>query len=101
MELVLFILKNCPYCKKAMQTVRSQRLRHREIIVPNTEEAKGKVKRQNRMMTFPQIFLQVSADRRLKIGGSDDLEALLMAAKGGKETVGISPTLLSQFRKLL
>jgi glutaredoxin len=70
---VLYVLETCPYCNNALQLLRENKIKHKSIIVKNTEEEKNFYKKQNGMNTFPQIFVQVDKDNFIKIGGYNDL----------------------------
>jgi glutaredoxin len=71
--IVLYVLETCPYCNKALQTLKDNKIKHKSIVVKNTEEEKLFYKRQNNMTTFPQIFVQTNKDHFIKIGGYNDL----------------------------
>jgi glutaredoxin len=70
---VLYVLESCPYCNNSLQVLKENKIKHKSIIVKNTEEEKNFYKKQNGMNTFPQIFLQVDKDNFIKIGGNSDL----------------------------
>lgn len=84
--LVLYVLNECPYCNKALSTLKENNIKHKSIIVENNEEEKNKYKKQNKMNTFPQIFLQVNKDNYIKVGGNDNLQELLQLCKNIKNS---------------
>jgi glutaredoxin len=71
--IILYVLETCPYCNNALKILKDNKIKHRSIIVKNTEEEKNFYKKQNGMNTFPQIFVQVNKDDFVKIGGHDNL----------------------------
>ena len=75
--IILYVLENCPYCNNALSLLKSHKIKHTKIVVENKEEIKNKYKKQNKMSTFPQIFLQINKDKIMKIGGYTDLEELM------------------------
>lgn len=75
--LILYVLETCPYCNNALRLLNENKIKYKSIIVENTEEAKNFYKKQNKMNTFPQIFLQQNKDNFIKIGGNDNLVELL------------------------
>jgi glutaredoxin len=75
--LVLYVLATCPYCNQALHVLDQNKIKYKSIVVENTEEAKKKYKKQNKMDTFPQIFIKESNDNFIKIGGYDNLMDLL------------------------
>jgi glutaredoxin len=75
--LVLYVLETCPYCNQALNVLNQNKIKYKSIVVENTEEAKRYYKKQNKMDTFPQIFIQESKDNFIKIGGYDNLMDLL------------------------
>jgi glutaredoxin len=74
---ILYVLKECPYCNNALEELKNKKIKHKSIVVKNTEEDKSFYKKQNGMSTFPQIFVQVDKDNFLKIGGNSDLMEVL------------------------
>jgi glutaredoxin 3 len=73
----LYVLEGCPYCNKALDILKKNKIKHKKIVVENTEEAKKYYKKKNKMDTFPQIFLDISETNSIKIGGCSDLENLM------------------------
>jgi glutaredoxin len=73
-------LQTCPYCMKALDMLKKHKLPYKAIKVIS-ESAKQEWKQKNKMSTFPQIFDVITTKngetRRMKIGGSDDLEIKL------------------------
>jgi len=78
--IVLYVLRTCPYCNTALQLLKENQIKHKEIYVENNEE-KELYKKQNGMNTFPQIFMQVDRDNYMKIGGCDDLIEIVSVCK--------------------
>ena len=70
--IVLYVLTNCPYCIRALQLLKEYKIKHKAIIVE--QEEKEHYKKQNRMNTFPQIFMQINTNNFMKIGEAFDLE---------------------------
>jgi glutaredoxin len=70
--IILYVLVGCPYCNKALNTLNQYNIKYRAITVP--AEQKENIKKQNRMNTFPQIFLQINSNNYIKIGGSIELD---------------------------
>ncbi len=75
--IILYVLENCPYCNRALQLLSSNKIKYSSIIVKNTDEEKNFYKKQNKMSSFPQIFMQINDDNYMKIGGCDDLQEIL------------------------
>jgi glutaredoxin len=75
--IILYVLSHCPYCNNSLQLLRDNNIKHKTIIVNNTEEEKTFYKKQNEMNTFPQIFVQIDKDNFLKLGGYDNLVEVL------------------------
>lgn len=98
--LVLYVLETCPYCNQALTVLSQNKIKHKSIVVENTEEAKRYYKKQNKMDTFPQIFIQESKDNFIKIGGYDNLMDLLSICSTIKNSE-ISMNAVSQMCKLL
>jgi len=83
--IVLYVLRNCPYCNSALQLLKENKIKHNAIYAENEQE-KELYKKQNGMNTFPQIFMQVSKDNYMKIGGCDDLIELSNVCKSIRGT---------------
>ena len=98
--LVLYVLKECPYCNRALDTLKENNIKHKAIIVENNEEAKSYYKKQNKMNTFPQIFLQVNKDNYIKVGGNDNLEELLYLCKNIKESNSALDTVYYMYQSM-
>jgi glutaredoxin len=82
----LYVLETCPYCNKALDILKKNKIKHKKIIVENTEDAKNYYKKKNKMNTFPQIFLEYNETTSLKLGGCSDLENLIEIIKNIKES---------------
>lgn len=83
--IVLYVLESCPYCRSALQLLKENNLKHKSIVVENNED-KELYKKQNRMDTFPQVFLQVEKDSYMKLGGYDNLSEIVSICKSIKNT---------------
>jgi len=70
--IILYVLISCPYCNRALELLKEYKIKHKAIIVE--QEEKEYYKKQNRMNTFPQIFMQIDTNNFMKIGGASDLE---------------------------
>lgn len=73
--IVLYVLESCPYCNNSLRILRERKLKHHPIIVK--DEEKEFYKKQNKMNTFPQIFMEIDKDAYIKIGGNSDLEEII------------------------
>lgn len=82
--IILYVLEHCPYCNRAFQILNDNNIKHKSIIVKNTEEEKNFYKKQNKMSSFPQIFMQLDGDNYMKIGGCDDLQEIMEYCKSIK-----------------
>lgn len=70
----LYVINGCPFCQKAELLLKSLKINVNKKVVKENE--KFKYKKQNKMNTFPQIFL-VKEKKKYKIGGFDELEYLI------------------------
>jgi len=84
--IVLYVLEHCPYCNNALKLLENNNIKHKKIVVENTEESKKFYKKQSGMNTFPQIFLKVDKDNFLKIGGYNDLVSVIDESKNIKNS---------------
>lgn len=84
--LILYVLETCPYCKNSIQTLQSKKIKFKTIIVNNTEDEKNYYKKQNKMNTFPQIFMQIEKDNYMKLGGNDDLIEIINICENIKKS---------------
>jgi glutaredoxin-related protein len=84
--IILYVLETCPYCQNAIQTLQSNKIKFKTITVNNTEDEKNYYKKQNKMNTFPQIFMQVEKDNYMKLGGNDDLMEIISICKNIKNS---------------
>lgn len=84
--IILYVLETCPYCKRALDILKENKIKHKAIIVENTYEAKEYYKKQNGMSTFPQIFMQIDKDSFMKVGGSDNLIEMINQSKNLKDS---------------
>jgi glutaredoxin len=72
MKLEIYSLIGCPYSMKAEQLLKL----YKPIIHKVSQDEKDKYKQQNKMDTFPQIFL-LNNQNKTKIGGYSDVKDLL------------------------
>jgi len=84
--IILYVLETCPYCQNAIQELKNNKIKHKTIIVNNTEEDKSYYKKQNKMNTFPQIFMQLKKEEYMKLGGHDDLLEIINICKNIKKS---------------
>lgn len=84
--IVLYVLERCPYCNNALKILKDNKLKHKAIIVEDNEEQKNFYKKQNKMSTFPQIFMKIDKDNFMKVGGCSDLIDILDQCKSIKES---------------
>ncbi len=70
----IYSLEGCGYSQKALDLLKEHKLSHKIIEV--TQQDKNKYKKMNKMETFPQIFI-VDGKKKMKLGGSTDLLALI------------------------
>jgi len=78
--MVIYALEDCPYSDKALELLKEHDIYYKRIKV--TPTTKQKFKQLNKMDTFPQLFIIKSGNnkkenKRIKIGGSDDLLHLI------------------------
>ena len=74
--IILYVLKDCPYCNNALKILKDNKIEFNSIYPENIEQ-KELFKKQNKMNTFPQIFLKLDKDNYMKIGGCDNLIELI------------------------
>ena len=98
--IVIYVLETCPYCNNALSILNENKIKYNKIIVENTEKEKAHYKKQSKMNTFPQVFLQVNKDNYMKIGGSEELNDLVNYSKSIKSS-GISLDALVLIYKLM
>ena len=76
--IVAYILKDCYYSSMANDLLKKYKIKFEKHIVPQDETIKNKLKKKNKMQTFPQIFFQDNETKKIsKIGGYDQLEKYL------------------------
>lgn len=74
---LLFVLEGCPYCKRAIDLLKSHQAKYQTILVPQDQEIKDQYKKDTGMKTFPMVFISTGCEEKqhyMKIGGSTDLE---------------------------
>ena len=83
----IYTLDYCSYCNYALGLLKKHKILHKNFVVGSYDE-KEKIKRQNGMNTFPQVFLldkkcnkMKKLDCRMKVGGSEDLESQILNIK--------------------
>lgn len=84
--IVLYVLENCPYCNNALSILERNNIKFKKIVVENTDEQKSFYKKQNRMNSFPQIFLQIEGNQYIKLGGNDNLIEILQFCTSIKQS---------------
>ena len=72
MKLEIYSLIGCPYSMKSESLLKL----YKPNIHKVSQEEKDKYKQQNKMDTFPQIFL-LNDQNKIKIGGYSDVKELL------------------------
>ena len=75
--IVINYLYGCPYCKNAEEMLKMNNIPYTKTTV--TQKNKESYKKKYQMGTFPQIFYRSS--KLHKIGGSDELNALIQVSK--------------------
>jgi glutaredoxin len=75
--IVLNFLYGCPYCKNAEKMLQMYNIPYTKNNV--TSKTKDAYKKKYKMDTFPQVFYKSS--KLHKIGGSDELNALIHVCK--------------------
>lgn len=72
--IIAYILKDCYYSSMASDLLKKNKIKYKKYLIPQDETIKTKIKKKNKMNTFPQIFFKLSNDSKLvKIGGYDEL----------------------------
>lgn len=74
---LLYVLEGCPYCKRAIELLKSHKAEYKTILVPHDDEMKTEYKKNTGMKTFPMVFVSTGCLEKnhfIKIGGSTDLE---------------------------
>jgi glutaredoxin len=66
----IYSLDGCPFSVKAENLLKEHTIKHKVIRV--SQESKEKYKIENKMKTFPQIFI-IEKKIKTKIGGADTL----------------------------
>ena len=82
-QLTLYIIENCPYCKKAIKTLEKNKITYVKKIVATEKKAYYKTK--NKHETFPQLVL-IDDNGKHTLGGSDAVDTLV-AALDAKKTL--------------
>ena len=67
-----YILKDCYYSSQAFDLLKKSKVRFQYFEVPQDETIKNKLKKKNRMKTFPQIIYE-SSGKSNTIGGYSEL----------------------------
>ena len=76
--IIAYILKDCYYSNCANDLLKKQKINFKKIDVPQDETIKNKLKKLNKMNTFPQIMYQKNNTSKMeKIGGYDDLSVYI------------------------
>ena len=72
--IIAYILKDCYYSTCANDLLKKKKIKFVKVDVPQDETIKNKLKKQNKMSTFPQIIYKKNEKSKIeKIGGYDDL----------------------------
>lgn len=74
---LLYVLEGCPYCKRAIDLLKSHKAEYKTILVPHEDKIKTQYKKDTGMKTFPMVFVSTGCPEKnhfIKIGGSTDLE---------------------------
>jgi glutaredoxin len=82
--IVLYVLEGCPYCINSLRLLKEYKIKHKSIVVHPSE--KEFYKKQNKMNTFPQIFIMIDKDNFMKVGGNSDLEEVIRLSKDINES---------------
>ena len=72
-KLVIYSLQGCPYSMAAVDFLKKKNIEYELVNV--TQSTKSECKMNNRMNTFPQIFI-IKSGIKFKIGGYDDMMIL-------------------------
>ena len=73
-ELILYVIKDCPFCKKARKTLKTYNIDFVKKLVP--EKQKDIYKRKHKHETFPQLVL-IDEDGKHILGGSEAVDDLV------------------------
>ena len=68
-----FLLEGCGYSEAAGKILKTKKIKHQIIKVPQDEKIKNNYKKKHKMNTFPQLFFTDEKKKTYKIGGYDDL----------------------------
>ena len=75
--IVAYILDNCSYSAEAEKLLKKNKIKSIIINVPSDENIKNKIKKKNKMNTFPQLFIKNDnhndGDSGIKLGGYTEL----------------------------
>lgn len=77
--IIIYALKDCPYCKGAVKLLDSYKIKYNKIIIENDQNIKEKYKKQCNMETFPMIFIQNPENEKkyIKLGGFSNLQTYI------------------------
>ena len=77
--IIAYILDNCSYSAEAEKLLKKLKIKSTIINVPADENIKNKIKKKNKMNTFPQLFIKNDNDdnnndaNKIKLGGYTEL----------------------------
>lgn len=95
---LLYVLEGCPYCKRAIELLKSHHAQYQTILVSHDDKIKSQYKKDTGMKTFPMVFISTGCEgsnHYMKIGGSTDLEKYFEKMDEMKNE-GMSSTILSK-----
>lgn len=103
MKILIYSLIGCPYSQKAVKILKAYGIKHTIIRIKNNDK-KEEIKKELKVDTFPQIYIQKdnksNKQRNISIGGCSDLENYIDILHFIKEN-GMTLTKLSEFNRLV
>jgi glutaredoxin 3 len=75
-EIVVYTLRGCPFCVRAMSLFDAKQVQYREVDVTSDWDERRKISDRSGHRTFPQIFIGDAF-----IGGCEELYTLERAGK--------------------
>ena len=98
--IIAYILDQCMYSYEAEKLIHSLKIKSNIIHVPQDEKIKQQLKKKNKMNTFPQIFIQVSKNQQIPIGGYTELCNYIDTLKNMKYNQ-INPDIIYMLSKII
>lgn len=98
--LIAYILDQCGYSKEAEKLIQGLKIKSNIILVPQDEKIKQQLKKKNKMNTFPQIFIQISNNQQIPIGGYTELCNYINILKNMKHNQ-INPDIVYMLSKMI